>query len=93
MVKSHKMMETEMGYRGSKSEQTLGFGSVKEQRVDGSWYNFKPLYLRYTLMGSESCYPVKIPSKQLNNRKFSNFSSAATISFNTKFNTCRHLGF
>ena len=32
MVTSHKMMETEMGYRGSKSVNM----AVKEQRVDGS---------------------------------------------------------
>jgi len=34
-VKIHKMMETEMGYRGSKSEKNLI--SVKEQRVEGSY--------------------------------------------------------
>ena len=32
MVTTHKMRETEMGYRGSKS----GISLVKEQRVDGS---------------------------------------------------------
>ena len=65
MVTSHKMIENEMGYRGSKS--VLNSNTVKEQRVDGSWYiKSKPMYLRCTLMGSESCYQVKIPSKQLN---------------------------
>ena len=34
MVISHKMKETEMGYRGSKS--LLDISKVKEQRVDGS---------------------------------------------------------
>ncbi len=34
MVTSHKMMETEMDYRGSKSKFKLDF--VKEQRADGS---------------------------------------------------------
>jgi len=29
-------METEMGYRGSKSVLLSGDGTVKEQRVDGS---------------------------------------------------------
>ena len=33
MVITHKMIENEMGYRGSKSDNI----SVKEQRVDGSW--------------------------------------------------------
>jgi hypothetical protein len=33
MVTTHKMRETEMGYRGSKS----GIMPVKEQRVDDSW--------------------------------------------------------
>ena len=32
-VTSQKMLETKMGYRGSKSVYT----TVKEQRVDGSW--------------------------------------------------------
>ena len=34
-VTSHKMRETEMGNRGSKS--VLINNTVKEQRVDGSW--------------------------------------------------------
>lgn len=34
-VTSHKMMETEMGNRGSKSKFVKNF--VKEQRVDGSY--------------------------------------------------------
>ena len=61
MVTSHKMNENEMGYRGSKSANK----AVKEQRVDGSWCK-KPLHLRYTLMGFERNYQVKILSKQLN---------------------------
>jgi hypothetical protein len=41
MVKTYKMKETEMGYRGSKSEllfnnQQPNIISVKVQRVDGS---------------------------------------------------------
>ena len=35
MVKNHKMIEKEMGNRGSKSRLLLDL--VKEQRVDGSW--------------------------------------------------------
>lgn len=61
MVISHKMNESEMGYRGSKSNSKE---FVKEQRVDGSCF---PVLgkLRCTLMGCESSYQVKIPSKQL----------------------------
>ena len=41
MVTSHKMKETEMGYRGSKSEILQNrVISVKEQRVDGSYFGF-----------------------------------------------------
>src|ERR1700694_1354377 len=61
------MNESEMGYRGSKSN-ALAF--VKEQRVDGSWpiisnmkHIMKDVGLRYTLMAGESQYPVGIPSK------------------------------
>ena len=60
------MNESEMGYRGSKSE--LEIGSVKEQRVDGSCFGISPK-LRYTLMGGESRYQIKIPSKQLKNKR------------------------
>jgi len=75
-VTSHKMNESEMGYRGSKSEfiplylQPICINSVKEQRVDGS-YLLKKNKLRCTLMGYESSYQIKIPSKQLNIRNLS----------------------
>jgi len=74
-VTSHKMSENEMGYRGSKSIVSLNKIKntfVKEQRVYGSYFESK-LYskLRYTLMGCESNYHVKIPSKQLNIHSFS----------------------
>ena len=72
-VTSHKMSENEMSYRGSKSEilhpQPIEI-SVKEQRVDGSYFGLSPR-LRCTLMGGQSRYQVNIPSKQLNNRTFS----------------------
>jgi hypothetical protein len=77
------MNENEMGYRGSKSEinnpQPIRI-SVKEQRVDGS-YCIKTtiMQLRCTLMGGASCYPFKIPSKQLNNRSFSTLNSITEI--------------
>jgi len=75
------MKETEMGYRGSKSSETMVLlaknliaKGVKEQRVDGNWCfylsNLFPRkamqkHLRYTLMGLERGYPVEVPSKQL----------------------------
>jgi hypothetical protein len=46
--------------------------SVKEQRVDGSYFGLNPK-LRCTLMGFERNYPFKIPSKQFNNKSFSTF--------------------
>lgn len=62
IVTSQKMIEKEMGYRGSKSNKgnTL---FVKEQRVDGSYIN--KLMLRCTLKGFERNYHIKIPSYQL----------------------------
>jgi len=72
MVTSHKISEKIMGYRGSKS--LLYTCKVKEQRVDGNHLKNKfGLRLRYTLMGGESCYQVKIPSNQLKFLSFSTF--------------------
>jgi hypothetical protein len=49
-----------MGYRGSKS----GIFPVKEQRVNGSWFLARMASnLRCTLMGGESRYQIKNPSK------------------------------
>nr|YP_009517227.1 LAGLIDADG homing endonuclease [Myochromella boudieri]AYE93138.1 LAGLIDADG homing endonuclease [Myochromella boudieri] len=77
------MSESEMGYRGSKSDilspQPKEI-SVKEQRVDGSYFGFYPK-LRCTLMGFERSYQVKIPSNQLNKKLFStNTTTEAEIS-------------
>jgi hypothetical protein len=82
MVISQKMSENEMDYRGSKSEflhpQPKEI-SVKEQRVDGSYFGSVSVpRLRCTLTGGESHYHIKIPSKQLNPacaRTFSNLPS------------------
>jgi len=79
MVVSQKMSENEMGYRGSKSvflnPQPKEI-SVKEQRVDGSYFGSVSIpRLRCTLTGFERYYHIKIPSKQLNPacaRTFSN---------------------
>jgi hypothetical protein len=77
MVISQKMIENEMGYRGSKS--VLFSNTVKEQRVDGSWCTkFKPMHLRCTLMGFEKNYQIKIPSKQLI-KKFSTFNYPSKV--------------
>ena len=82
MVTSHKMNESEMGYRGSKSEfikqnpQPNIINSVKEQRVDGSYFGFYPK-LRCTLMGFERNYQVKYPSKQLNKQYYSTLSKTS----------------
>lgn len=65
-VTSQKMIEKEMGYRGSKSVVKLERRetAVKEQRVDGSWC-VKSIHLRCTLTGFERNYQVKILSKQI----------------------------
>ena len=61
------MIENEMGYRGSKSV----LAAVKEQRVDGSWLlAFSIRSLRYTLMGFQRNYQIKVLSKQLNKKFF-----------------------
>ena len=86
-----------MSYRGSKSEninpQPNKF-SVKEQRVDGSSYISgkgvcltKPMFLRYTLMGGESNYQIKIPSKQLSISPFSTLINKENLS-NSTSNLC-----
>jgi hypothetical protein len=52
--------------------------SVKEQRVDGSCFGYKP-ELRCTLVGGESRYRFIIPSKQLNVKKKNFFYLPLTI--------------
>jgi hypothetical protein len=53
-----------MRNRGSKSDFITK--SVKEQRVDGSWYGVNIPYLRCTLTGFERNYRIKVPSNQIN---------------------------
>ena len=74
MVTSYKMSENEMGNRGSKSEiqrPQANDISVKEQRIEGSWFIRSILKLnmnlRFILMGLERDYQIKILSKQLKN--------------------------
>ena len=70
------MIEKEMEYRGSKSDFKLK--SVKEQRVDGSWFLVKTSKsLRYTLKGFERNYQIKVLSKQFN--RLNCFSSCASV--------------
>jgi hypothetical protein len=63
------MSENKMGYRGSKSEiinpsPKKNF-SVKEQRVDGSWFLAQQAKsLRCTLMDFKRSYQINNPSKQ-----------------------------
>jgi hypothetical protein len=80
MVTSQKMIEKEMGNRGSKSDHynSNKNKSVKEQRVDGSWFGYKPT-LRCTLLGGESRYRIRIPSKQLNVKKLSTFNYPSNV--------------
>ena len=91
MVISPKMNENEMGYRGSKS--VLLTSTVKEQRVDGSWFLAqKARSLRYTLMGFERNYQFKILSKQLNFTKYFHTSAYAQVQ-NTKLDPWFVTGF
>ena len=52
--------------------------SVKEQRVDGSCFGYNQK-LRCTLVGGESRYRIKIPSKQLNVKKLSTFNYPSNV--------------
>ena len=85
-VISQKMNESEMGNRGSKSEVSfqlpqpnLNEISVKEQRVDGSYFGSKSPKLRCTLMDCENSFQFKIPSKQLNKKFYSSLSASNNI--------------
>jgi heme/copper-type cytochrome/quinol oxidase subunit 2 len=72
-VTSYDMNENEMDYCGSKSEiksPQPSVISVKEQRVDGSWFLANVFSisknLRHTLMVNESCYQTENLSNQKN---------------------------
>nr|ATI20257.1 LAGLIDADG endonuclease [Juglanconis oblonga]ATI20411.1 LAGLIDADG endonuclease [Juglanconis oblonga] len=79
MVTNQKIIEREMGNRGSKSVVVNDYSTVKEQRVDGSYIGGNsPTVLRCmrfclfatpmraNLMGFERSYQVKILSNQIN---------------------------
>ena len=70
------MKETEMGYRGSKSGSAAL--PVKEQRVDGSYFENKSK-LRYTLMDYENNYQIKIPSKQIIHKQYYSSTNISTL--------------
>jgi len=84
MVTSHKMMETEMGNRGSKSGSFGLPEPVKEQRVDGSYLgSIRDPKLRCTLTGGESRYQAKIPSN-----RFVKNSLLSTFALDSKNQAC-----
>lgn len=62
------MIERKMEYRGSKSVVNKNT-TVKEQRVDGNYTS--NLVLRYTLMGFERNYQVKVPSHLIFKKQYS----------------------
>jgi hypothetical protein len=71
-----------MGYRGSKSV-VLENAAVKEQRVDGNC-RINRVRLRYTLMGFERNYQVKIPSYQIIQRQLYSTESSFFNAFINK---------
>jgi hypothetical protein len=79
------MSENEMGYRGSKSENRNPIPnriSVKEQRVDGSWFLAQQARsLRCTLMGFERSYQINNLSKQ-SKFSFSTLQSDKNVQLN-----------
>jgi hypothetical protein len=84
MVTSYKIDENKMDYRGSKSVFQYpepNETTVKEQRVDGSYFGLNPK-LRCTLMGYENSYQFKILSKQF----ILNKTYYSTINKNSKLN-------
>ena len=88
------MIENEMGYRGSKSDiksPQPKIKSVNEQRVDGSYFGFYRSKLRCILMGRETSYQIKIPSKQLNSRFY--YSTLITNETHPDFNPWFVTGF
>jgi len=88
-VTSHKLSENEMEYRGSNSVFLKLLPkeiSVKEQRVDGSYF-IQKMKLRCTLMDYKNSYPFKYPSKQFNKVSFS------TLDLQTKVNPWFITGF
>jgi len=80
MVTSLKASEKNVGNRGSKSVIFNNI-AVKEQRVYGSWCG-KLSHLRFTLMGLERDYQVKIPSNQIIQRRLYSTTELAFNDYN-----------
>jgi len=79
MVTSPKMSENEMGYRRSKSVLTY---TIKEQRVDGSYFNQpKLMKLRCTLMGFKRYCQISNSSKQNFKKNFKLLTPCLNKSF------------
>lgn len=82
-VTSYKINESKMGYRVSKSQNIIS--CVKEQRVDGNCsILLNKIGLRYTLMGFERNYQIRIRSK-LNNilRTYTSNNNLESTSINS----------
>jgi len=79
-VKIYKIFEKKMGNRGSKSDFINKSLKLKEQRVNGSWWN-KPFHLKYTLMDCENNYQFNNHSKQiiLSKKNFSTLNNQTNI--------------
>jgi hypothetical protein len=76
------MIEKEMDNRGSKSITCFKSVIVKEQRLDDSWQGEYTPRLRYSLMGFERNYQVKILSNQIN--KYRSYTTIVTPQLQTK---------
>jgi len=79
------MSKNEMGNRGSKSVIHSTKQSsiiVKEQRVNGSWCGINLPRLRYTLLGFERSYQVKILSNQIIQRQL--YSTVSNLDNSSK---------
>ena len=78
IVTSHKMMETEIGNRGSKSSDNKIL-LVKEQRINGNKFDYLMMSnFRCILMGFERDYRSKVLSKSLNRNYSTNITSSDT---------------
>lgn len=80
-VISQNIIKRAMGYCGSKSDNL----SVKEQRVDGHRC-VNLIHLRYTLMGFERNYQIKILSNQINTLRRSYTSISKNLLYNLSNN-------
>jgi len=81
MVTIYKIYENIMDDRGSKSKRNKDINLfVKEQRVDGSWYD-KNSYLRCTLFGFKRNHLARTLSNHINLTR--QFSTKTTL-FNTE---------